>query len=77
MRNAAETMFPVEQAQARRDAISLERCGLPYPAAEYRDGRLLGCLIRNRDLSDLVIVYFLDTPLWPRAASSNRILLFR
>ena len=52
---------PVGQARAKCDYLSMTRWGTPYPASEIPGGSILyGCLIRNNDDSDPVIVISYD-----------------
>lgn len=63
---------PYGQAKAECDKISLERWGIPYTAGN--DGELLvGCLLRNEDLTNPVIVYSRDS-IFGDAEMANRIL---
>jgi hypothetical protein len=58
---------PYGQAKAECDHISLERYGTPYP--EGNDGSfVVGCLIRNMDLSRPIIVYSDGDPADPDLA---------
>ena len=60
---------PPDQVMPECNALQMERYGTPYPAIEGT--QLLGCMIRNWDYSDAVIVYVADPE---RPWLANRIL---
>ena len=55
------TIVPLGQALEQCDRLWMERWGLPYPRAEIAPGQILfGCMVRNLDWTNPVIVVSSD-----------------
>ena len=50
---------PYGRAKALCDSINMARYGVPYPAGD-ENNTLVGCMIRDEDGSDAMIVYSVD-----------------